>query len=140
MLGAGFGGTVAPIESVLKIKGQFRNHGLTVLFSSGNLDGCDQVLLAIGTQGTYRQLTTGKDHRFLQVLQHEAQCRSGISHGVGAMQHDKPVVTLIMLLYDSGHSHPELRFDIGRVNQWREGDRVYTASKTPELGHLILNM
>ena len=37
-----------------------------------------------------RKLASGKDNRFAQVLQHETQCGSGISHGVRAVQNHEP--------------------------------------------------
>ena len=77
------------------------------LASGGYLEGTDDVLTAVGAQHAQGQLAAGEDDGFGKVFEHEAQRRSGVGHGVGAMEHDEAVVALVFALDDVGNVDPQ---------------------------------
>ena len=75
-LGIDLDGAVASDQLAVEEDAYLRHHRSAVLvLCRCYLDGSHQILLAVGTQFADRQLATGQDHRFGQVLKHEAQGR-----------------------------------------------------------------
>ena len=76
-----------------------------------DLDGCDEVLLAVRTEPPDRELRAREDDGLVQPLEDEAECRGGIGHRVGAVQDHEAVVAVIVLLDDRGQPYPVLGGD-----------------------------
>ena len=68
-------------------------------FRGRDFDGRDDVLLSVSSRNTDRELAAREDYRLGESVQHEAQCRCRVGHGVGAVKNDESVVVLILLLY-----------------------------------------
>ena len=117
ILGIYLGGPVAPHQFVFEEDADFGYHGRTVgTAGGGNFDGGDEVLLAVRAQGADGQLRAGQDDRLAQVFQHEAQGRGGIGHGVCAVQDDKAVEALVVIVYDFDYLGPHQRLHVRRID------------------------
>ena len=84
------------------------HHGMAVgIFAGCNLNRGDEVFLAICAQLSDGQLRARKDDGLGQVLQHVGEGRGGIGHRVGAMQHDKAVVVVVVVGYNVRQVSPQ---------------------------------
>ena len=86
------------------------------MLGGGYFDGSNQVFLSVRAQGSDRQLRTGKDNRLREVFEHEAERRCRIRHRVGAVQDDKAVKVIVVIIYDFDNLGPQRRFHIRGVD------------------------
>ena len=136
MLGVTLRSAVRSEEPVLKIDRHFRHDGIAFfILRRSYLDRRQQVLLRIAPQYTYRQLRACKHNRFTQVLQHERQRRSRVTHRVRTMQDYEAVVLLVMVIHHLRHAHPTSRIDIRRVDQRRESLYIHLYLTGKQLRH-----
>ena len=113
VLGIDFCRAIAAQQVVLKENAHLRNNGRTVgVLGSSNLNGSDEVLTCIGTQHSDGKLATGENDRLRKVFQHEAQSRRRERHGVSAVEDDKTVVTLIVVMDDADYFCPQGGFHV----------------------------
>ena len=102
------GAAVAAHQAGAEENRNFRNHGAAVRpLCCGDFDGGDEVFLAVRTRCAYRQLASRENHRFGEVLEHETQGRSGVRHGIRAMEHHKTVVIIVFVPDYQGELLPQ---------------------------------
>ena len=129
-------GAVASDQLTVEENAHLRHHWPSVLvLCRCNLDGSHQILLAVGTQFTDRQLATGQDYRFGQVLKHEAQGRRGVCHRIRAVQDHESVVVIIVVGYHAHDFCPSHRIHVAGVDRWVEFSHVDFCLDEFELGH-----
>lgn len=126
-----FGGAVAAHQFVFEKDAHFGDDGQAVgTLGGGNLDGGDEVLLAIGAQGADGELRAGEDDGFGKVLEHEAEGGCRVGHGVGAVEDDEAVEVIVVIVYDFDNLCPQRGFHIRGVDGRVEligGDAVVEA-------------
>ena len=66
------------------------------LFIGCNFHGRNDILPAIGTNHTQRQLTAGYDDRFGKIFQQKAQRRCRITHRIRAMQDNETIIAVVL--------------------------------------------
>ena len=135
ILGAELRAAVAAVEVVLKEYAHLWDDGLP---PRGYLKCADDVLAAVGTEHAQRQLAAGEDDGFGEVLEHEAQGRGGVGHGVGAVEHHKAVVVVVGTLYDLGNIDPHRGRHVRRVDDVVEGDGVDAVAAVLQLWHSVV--
>ena len=102
------GAAVAAHQAGAEENRNFRNHGAAVRpLCCGDFDGGDKVFLAVRARCAYRQLASRENHRFGEVLEHETQGRSGVRHGIRAMEHHKTVVIIVFVPDYQGELLPQ---------------------------------
>ena len=114
--GAAFGGAVGPEQAVLEVERHFGDDGTAVDAGSGDFDGRDEVLAAVGAQDADGDLAAGEDHGLGEVFQQETQRRGRIGHRVGAVQDDESVVSGVVVADELGQSEPVCGFDVRGVD------------------------
>ena len=93
---------VAPEKLRIEADAHLRHHRVSVLAERRRqFDTRQQVLLAVGAELSDRQLRTGQNHRFREVLEHERERRCRVRHSVGAVQHHESVVFVVVVGYDA---------------------------------------
>ena len=90
----------------------------------GNLEGADDILATVGAEHAQGQLTAGEDDRLAQVLEHKAQRRSRIGHGVGAVEHNETIIIVVLALDNIGNIDPQGGGHIRRIDDIVEGHRI----------------
>ena len=96
LLGTLLGGAVAAQQMAAEVDAHLGHEGSAFsILGSGDLDGGDEVLLAVGAQLADGQLGTREDDGFREVLKHIGEGRSGIGHRVGAVEHHETVVVVV---------------------------------------------
>ena len=109
---------VAAPQVVLKKYCHFLHHRFAVdVGCRSNLQGGDEILLTIGANLANGQLAAGDDYRLLQILKHKTQCRSSVSHGVGAVKHHKTVVIVDVLFDGLSNVAPMLRAHVCTIDR-----------------------
>ena len=73
----------------------------------------------------------------MQVLEHEREGRSGVGHGVGAVEHDKPVELVVTLAYLHGQLLPVGRVDVRRVDGRIELYVLYVIIQFLDFRHVV---
>lgn len=132
------GATIAADELSAEIDAYLGYHSVSVRpFGGGNLYAGHQILLAVGAELSHRQLTSGENHRFGEILQHERQCRGRVRHGVGTVQNDKPVVLVIPLGNDAYQLGPHSRADVAGVYRLGELIGVDIRLQIRKLRHIV---
>ena len=90
---------VAPHQMILKEDADFRNKRLSLfILCDGNLDARHQIFFPVRAKYSDGKLGTGQDNRLVQSFQHKAECGSSISHRIRAVQNDKTLITVIVLV------------------------------------------
>ena len=113
-----FGGTVAPHQLVLEEDAHFGDDRGTVrMLGGGYFNGGDEVLFPVGAQGADGKLGTGEDDRLLKVLEHETEGGGCIGHGVGTVQDDEAVVTIVVVMNNAYQLPPHIRFHVRRIHR-----------------------
>ena len=138
-LGAAFRGAVGAEKAVLEVERHLGDQRSAVAAGSGDLDGRDEVLAAVGAQHADGDLASGEDHGLGEVLEHEAHGRGGVGHRVGAVQDDKAVVTGVVVADDPGELDPVCRGDVRRVDDGREGPHVDIDVEALERGEFVVD-
>ncbi|MNQ72242.1 hypothetical protein D3C85_869410 [compost metagenome] len=82
-----------------------------------DVEGVEQVLLAVGAQLGERDLGAGDDDRLVQIFEHEGEGRGGERHGVGAVQDHEAVVLLVVVTNVLGDALPVRRGHVGGVDE-----------------------
>ena len=118
VVGAHLGGAVAAPEIVLKEDSHLLHHRFAVdrVDGSGDLEGCDEVFLAVGAHLADGELRTGDYHRFAQVFKHKRQGGGSICHGVGAVKHYESVESVVVFADSLCYLLPVLGLDVARVD------------------------
>ena len=76
------------------------------IFGGGYLYRCYEVFLSVGAVNAHRELRTGKDNGFRQVLEHKTHYRSRKRHRIRAVQHHETIVRVVVLFDDFTDRHP----------------------------------
>ena len=93
VLGIDFGCTVSSEQVVFEEDADFGYDRRSVrMLGRCYLYGCNQVFLSVRAQHADGQLATRQNDRLAQILEHEAQGRCCICHGICAMKDDKTIV------------------------------------------------
>ena len=103
---------VAPQQLTAEIKAHLVHHALGCNEQAG-----DQIVPPVAAQLAQRDLATGEHHRLVQIFQHEAQRRSGVGHGVGAVQHHKAVELMVPVRDGLADGAPLVHGDVGGIQQ-----------------------
>ena len=77
----------------------------------------EEVVEAIVPQLHQGDLRAREDHRLLQPLEHEAQGRGGVRHGVGAVEDHEAVVVLHARADVAGDLRPRREIEVRRVQE-----------------------
>ena len=77
-----------------------------------DLNGGNEVFLAVCTRDSYRKLASGEYDRLGKSLDHKAHCRCRVSHSVGSVQDHESVIFVILLFDKFCDGYPQCRFDI----------------------------
>ena len=138
LLGVNLRCSVAAHQLLLEIDADLGHDGRAVfVLGSSNLDGGDEVLLAVGTELTDGQLRTCEDDGLAQVLEHEAEGRCRVGHRVCAMQDDEAVEAVVAVGNDANQARPMLQPHVARVDGRVERESMDIEIEAPQLGHLV---
>ena len=117
VFGVDLGGAVAAHEFILEEDAYFGDYrGAVGIFGGSYFDGGDEIFLAVGAQGADGELRAGEDDGFGEVLEHEAEGRGGVGHSVGAVQDDKAVEVVVVIVDYFDNLCPKGGLHIGRVD------------------------
>ncbi len=72
VLGVVLGGSIAPVQVILKKNGNFRYNRQPVTLSCSNFNSADEVFLSVCPEHSYWELRTGKNNRLGKPFKHEA--------------------------------------------------------------------
>ena len=111
-VGVYLAGAVTPIQPVVE-----EQPHLVDGIVGGHIEGIEQVGAAVRAQLGQRDLGAGNDHRLVQIFQHERQRGGGKRHGIGAVQHHKTVVVVVVGPDIIGNALPVGGRHVGRVDQ-----------------------
>ncbi len=136
VLGVDFGAAVAAVEVALEEDADLGDGDQP---GGGYLEGADDVLAAVGAQHAQRQLAAGEDDGLAEVLEHEAQGRGGIGHGVGAVEDHEAVVVVVLALDDVGDVDPERGSHVAGVYDVVQRHRVDAVLAAFELRHGVVD-
>ena len=137
LLGALLRGAVAAEQMASETDAYLGHAGMTCLvFRGSNLHSGDEVLLAVGTQLSDRQLGTREDDGLGEVLQHIGEGRGGVGHRVGAVEHHKTVVVGIVVGDAVGELRPARRRHVAGVDGRVELIDVDRGIKLLQFGHV----
>ncbi len=104
--------------------------------ASGDEKRCDQVLAAVVADLAERDLRAGDEHRLPQPVQHERQRGCRVSHRVGTVKDDEPIVIVIVRGDVASDLDPLARRHVRRVEQRLIlVDRERRNRRVLELGH-----
>lgn len=133
-----FGGAVAAHQFVFEEDAYFgHDRGAVGMLGGGNLDGGDEILLAVGAQGTDGELRSGKDDGLRQVFEHEAEGGGGVGHGVRAMQDDETIEVVVIVIDDFDEFGPEGGFHVRRIDGRVELIRRDAVVEAFQLGDML---
>ena len=120
-----------------EIDADFGHEGTALgILGSSNLDGGDEILLAVGAQLTDGQLGARKDDGLREVLKHIGEGRGGIGHRVGAMQHHETVVVVVAVGDTVADVSPSGGRHVAGVDGWRELIGLNLSVELFEFGHM----
>lgn len=137
--GAALGGAVGAEKLVLEIERDLGHGGLAAAAGPSDFDGRDEVLAAVGAQDADGNLAPGENHGLGEVLEQKTQGRSGVGHGVGAVQDDEAVVTGVVVADDPGQREPVGGSHVGRIYDGRHGLHVDVDVEPLERGELVVD-
>ena len=132
------GRAVRTEELVLKTDAHLRHHSAAAFARRSDLDRGNQVFAPVGTQHADRDLAAGKNHGFGEVHQHKTERGGGIGHRVGTVQHDKAVVSVVVVTDQPRQFAPQFRRHIRRVDR-REVDHLQFDIEFSQVGKLVVN-
>lgn len=110
--GTDLGCSVASEQFVVEANGNLRD-GVV----SRNDQRVQEVFLGIASWFEQGDLRASDDNSFAQVLQHEGQSGSSVRHGVGAVQNDEAIESVVLALDVLGNEDPVVDGHVGRVQQ-----------------------
>ena len=139
VLGAALGGAVGAEQAVLEVERHLGHDGPPLVPGSGDLDGRDEVLASVGAQHADRNLAAGEDDGLGEVLEQKAQRRSGVGHGVGAVQDDEAVVAGVVVADELREGDPVGGSDVRRIDDGRHGQHVDIDVEPLERGKLVVD-
>ena len=97
---------------------------------------CHQIAGGIGRGTVGGPLGTDEHHRFGDIPEHERQCCSGVSHGVGSVGYDNSVGPVVELLGDSFcELLPVLHVHV--LGEYGEEDTGIDVGDIPDLGDSV---
>ncbi len=137
VLGAEFGAAVAAIEVVFEEDAHFR---YVAVEAGGHFYGADDIFAAVATQHSQRQLAAGEHDGFAQIVEHKAESRGAVGHGVGAVQYHKAVVVGIFALDDGGNLYPKVGCHVGGVDDVLYLTRVDAVAAAVEQWHGVIDV
>ena len=137
LLGTLFGGAVTAQQMAAEVDADLGHEGMTLgILGGGDLDGGDEVLLAIGAQLTDGQLGAREDDGLREVLKHIGEGRGGIGHRVGAMEHHEAVVVVVAVGDTVRDVSPSGGRHVAGVDGWRELIGLDLGVELLEFGHM----
>ncbi len=141
VVGTHLGGAVSAPQVVFKENRHFPNHRLARHVDGGGyLEGGNEVFLAVGPDLADGQLRAGDDDRLVEVAEHEGERRGCIGHRVGAVEHDKSVIFLIVMLDGARNLLPSPLVHVAGVNGGMELDVVDVIVEHLDLGDVVDQM
>ena len=108
--------------------------------AGGQFEGTDEILTAVAPQHTHRQLAAGENDGFGEVLEHEAEGRSRVGHGVGAVQNHKAVVVVVFAFYAFGNIHPEIGGHVRGIDDIVQLTGVDSVGTALQLWHQVVDV
>ena len=137
LLGTLFGGAVAAQQMAAEVDAHLGHEGSAFsILGSGDLDGGDEVLLAVGAQLADGQLGAREDDGLREVLKHIGEGRGGIGHRVGAMEYHESVVVVIAVGDAMADVGPSGWRHVAGVDGWRELIGLDLGVELLEFGHM----
>ena len=138
LLGALLRGAVAAQQVASEADAHLGHEGSALgILRRGDLDGGDEVLLAVGAELSDGQLRAGEDDGLREVLEHVGEGRGSVGHRVGAVEHDEAVVVVVVVGDAVGDVGPAGGRHVARVDGRRELEGVDRGVELLELGHMV---
>ena len=79
--------------------------------------GCDDVVAGVVADLTQRNLRAGQDHGLAVAPEHEGEGRGGVGHGIGAVEHHKAVVVVVVIGDELADGVPFHDGDVGGIQK-----------------------
>ena len=113
-------GAVAPDELVPEVDDHLPDQraplGIRRIPLGRNLDGGQQVFLAVRAEHPNGQLAAGEHDRFAEIGQHETEGTGRVGHGVGSVEHHKAIVAVAAQEEQAGQFAPPVRRHVAAVD------------------------
>ena len=110
---------------ILKEDADFRNKGLSLfILRDSNLDARHQIFFPVRAEYSDGKLGTRQNNRLVQSFQHKAKCGSSIRHRIRAVQNDKALIAVIILMNNVNQLPPHIRFHVRRIHRRVELIRI----------------
>ena len=113
-------GSVAPDELIPEVDDHLPDQRATLgvrrIPLGRDLDGGQQVFLAVRAEHPNGQLAAGEHHGFAEIGQHETEGTGRVGHGVGSMEHHKAIVTVPAQEEQAGQFAPPVGGHVAAVD------------------------
>ena len=126
---------------ILKEDADFRYKCFSLfILGGGNLYARHQIFFSVRAKYPDRKLGTCQDNRLVQSFQHKTECGSSVCHRVRAMQDDKALIAVVVLMDNMNQLPPHIRFHVRRVHRRVELIRINREIEFLQFGDMLLEL